>query len=433
MENTYLKQDTVSVPNHTFIELRLVKFTAAGRGRNETITMKADENGETFTVTSGRTGVRAGRDKAVSNKYPMNEWDGFFAAKMRFGYTITKTQELAKKELRSQGEYKALEDKGVKDLVNILLTAANEVMEEEYSVSLEDISDEMLVLGQKILSELAESRDDISVAEFNTKLLQLWTAIPRPAKNLSKMKVSSKGEYEGKLAKEQELLDFLVSTLRKNETSSGKNQTILEANGIDVRCVTPEEEKILKDKMGEDRARYVRAWRVSNKSKEKDFQSYVDTHPSCQKEGGISHLFHGSGTENFWSIFRTGLYLNPQGVRISGKAFGHGLYFAPKARKSIGYTSSCGSYWRKGDKSIGYLAVFKVATGNIYDIYRNGGSGYGHKCPDNYKQLQEIQEGADCLWAYSRDTCPESYLINDEVIVYREDQAAIEYLIEFSA
>ena len=28
--------------------------------------------------------------------------------------------------------------------------------------------------------------------------------------------------------------------------------------------------------------------------------------------------------------------------------FGHGLYFAPRAKKSIGYTSLNGSYWSGG-------------------------------------------------------------------------------------
>lgn len=420
-----------TAPNRTYIELRLVKFTAAGRGKNETLSMKANDDGETFTVTSGRTGVRAGRNKAVSTVYPMEDWEYFYSNKVRMGYTVTKTEELERREIKKSGEYLSIRDPQVQDLVSILLTAANQVMEEQYSVTLDDISDEMLSLGQNILTELAKAGDKVSVAEFNNHLLQLWTAIPRPAKNLAKMKVSMKSEYQEKIQKEQELLDFLVSMLRGNRSEvSGK--TILDANGLDIRPVTKDEEKMLKDKMAGDRARYLRAWKVNNRATDAAFNAYVANHPSCQKEDGISHLFHGSGTENFWSILCTGLYLNPQGVVISGKAFGHGLYFAPKAKKSIGYTSSMGSGWRRGNSDKAYLAVFQVATGNIYDIYRNGGSGYGN-CPDNYEELQQRQPDADCLWAYSRESCSNSYLQNDEVIVYREDQATIEYLIEFSA
>ena len=207
------------IPNRTFIELRLVKFTATGVGKNETITMKANDNGFSFTVTNGRTGVRAGRNKARTTTYPMIQWDAFFSQKICAGYTVTKTEELEKKEVRKEGEYYPIKDKDVKDIVNILLSAANQVMEEQYSVSIEDISDEMLALGQQILTDLAEKGEDVSIAEFNNELLQLWTAIPRPAKNLSKLKVQTKKEYQEKLSKEQELLDFLMSALRGKDTT----------------------------------------------------------------------------------------------------------------------------------------------------------------------------------------------------------------------
>ena len=73
--------------------------------------------------------------------------------------------------------------------------------------------------------------------------------------------------------------------------------------------------------------------------------------------------------------------------------------------------------------------MFKVATGNIYDVY---GEGNG-KAPHNYEDFHEDHPDKDCCWAYSRSTYGNSYLCNDEVIVYREDQATIKYLIEFSA
>ena len=419
------------VPNHSFIEMRLVKFTATGVGKNETLTMKNVGNGY-FSVTTGRTGVRVGRNKAVTKYLPIGEWDSFFEQKLQFGYQVTKTEEMEKKELRKEGEYKAITDEDVRDIVNILLNAANQVMEEEYSVSMDDISDDMLILGQQILIELSEKGTNISVAEFNNKLLKLWTAIPRPAKKLSQMKVSSKEEYKDKLVKEQELLDFLLSALRGKGTLKNTDGTILEANGLLWEKVTAEEENMLRDKMGSERARYIRAWKVTNKETEKKFEGYIKSHESCQKEDGISHLFHGSGTENFWSIITNGLYLNPQGVVISGKAFGHGLYFAPRAKKSIGYTSSYSAYWKTGNSDKAYLAVFKVATGNIFDIYAAGGRGYGD-CPDNYDDLQKYQKDADCLWAVNRNKNSNSPLVNDEVIVYREEQATIEYLIEFAS
>ncbi|MCR4658518.1 MAG: hypothetical protein K5770_20155, partial [Lachnospiraceae bacterium] len=49
------------------------------------------------------------------------------------------------------------------------------------------------------------------------------------------------------------------------------------------------------------------------------------------KKKGISHLFHGSKTENWFNIVKTGLVIDPEkfGVAICGKAYGYGTYFAP--------------------------------------------------------------------------------------------------------
>lgn len=424
--------EEIAVPNHEYIILRRVVPTATGVGKNDTLIMKANEDGTTFTLSNGRTGVRAGLNKTRNRILPMDTWDDFFYTQLRQRFSIYATEELGKKEIKKTGDYRVITDEDVKDIVTILMNAANQVMEEQYSVKVEDIPDNMLQKGQEILTNLASKGESISVAEFNNELLQLWTAIPRPVKNLSKMKVTMKSDYAEKLSQEQDLLDFLIAALRKNGTLSSADGTILDANGLKWQKVSKEEEKMLKDKMGADRARYLRAWRITNVETENRFNKYVKAHEACQKEDGISHLFHGSGTENFWSILCNGLYLNPQGVRIAGKAFGHGLYFAPRARKSIGYTSSSGSYWRSGDQSRGYLAVFKVATGNVFDIYGAGGQGYGN-CPDNYQDLQARQADADCLWAYNHNVNANSPLANDEVIVYREDQATIEYLIEFTA
>jgi poly [ADP-ribose] polymerase len=267
----------------------------------------------------------------------------------------------------------------------------------------------------------------MSVAAFNNAMHQLYAAIPRRIPNLSKYDVTRKAEFDKKLSDEQELLDFMLAQIRTGAIS-GQNQTILDAYQMEWRGVTEEEKEFLKNKLGKNRAQYLRAWRVKNHRTEKAFDKYCAPKNLTLENGGITELFHGSRTENFWSITTNGLYLNPSGVVITGKAFGHGLYFAPLAQKSIGYTSSYGSYWSHGDNSKGYLAVYKVATGEIYDIY-----GEGKGVPDNYNELQQKHPGADCTWAFSRSKNATSYLQNEEVIVYREDQCTIEYLIEFSA
>lgn len=424
-ENGYV----TAVPNHTYIKLRLVKSNAAN-GKNETIIMQANDDGKTFSIIKGDTGRRYGRraPKKIPVVYSMEAWDDYFWDKINKDWRVKGLEETKEKTIeKRQGDFTGV-DPDVKDVLEILLGAANKVIEEQYSINIEDIPDEDLKRGQEIITELSQAGENISVAEFNNMLTELWLAVPRVIRKVNKEKVFNKTEFQAKLEKEQELLDFLMAMLRGKGNTVINNGNILTQNNLIWEPVSDKEVAMLKDKMGDQRTRFLRAWRVTNTVTEKRFDEYCKSR-NLTEDNGITELFHGSGTPNWWSIATNGLYLNPSGVQIHGKAFGYGLYFAPYAKKSIGYTSSYGSYWEHGDASKGYLAVFKVATGNIYDVY---GEGNG-RAPHNYEDFHEDHPDKDCCWAYSKSMYGNSYLCNDEVIVYREDQATIKYLIEFSA
>ena len=103
--------------------------------------------------------------------------------------------------------------------------------------------------------------------------------------------------------------------------------------------------------------------------------------------------------------------------------FGYGLYFAPRARKSVGYTSLRGSYWAGGHSSYGFMALYEVVYGKPYDVSDNAGLS-----DMNYEKLQKRAPGCSCLHAHAGRA-----LRNDEVIVYREDQTTIKYLVELKA
>ena len=186
------------------------------------------------------------------------------------------------------------------------------------------------------------------------------------------------------------------------------------------KSVTEKEKAHLKEKMGADADKYLNAWRITNKKTEARFDAFCKQENLSEKNG-IDHLFHGSRTENWWSIVTNGLTINPTGVVITGKAYGQGTYFAPVAVKSLGYTSKAGSKWAKGTQETGFLAVYKVATGKRYD----GSQGCDSSL--NWKNLQKICPGAHCTWAEARY----SGFMMDEVIVYQDCQDTIEYLIEF--
>lgn len=130
-----------------------------------------------------------------------------------------------------------------------------------------------------------------------------------------------------------------------------------------------------------------------------------------------------SRNENWWNILIQGLSLRPKkSVVRTGAMFGHGLYFALRAKKSIGYSSLKGSYWSCGTSLTGFLAVYKVAYKNPFNVYRHTPE-YKLFTKENVHRL-----GADAILA-SKD---QGMLVNDEVVVYDDKQATIRYLIELA-
>lgn len=94
----------------------------------------------------------------------------------------------------------------------------------------------------------------------------------------------------------------------------------------------------------------------------------------------------------------------------------------PKCAKSIGYTSLSGSYWARGGSNVAYMALFDVAYGVPYNVYEFNSKYYDL----TYDKLQKFQPGANCLHAHA----DKGMLRNDEIVVYKEDQMTIKYLIE---
>lgn len=456
----------IETPDREYIQLRLTKDTMNKTRINETIIMekldkedplwKQYEGEELFKVTRGGTGragfIRVGQNKArIVGVYDMSVWDEmyqYYTRGCKDPWTYIPGR-MVIKELGDRSTFKEIADEYVRSIVDFLMMAANKVVEESYTVQLADISKDMLDAGQSLLNYMADNIDTISVAEFNACLLKLWTIIPRPIRKMSKEKVLSKDEFAPKLQKEQELLNFMFQSLQNASVYGEGDQTILDANNVEMRPATQEEiDTIIRPLLGSDAFYLSRAWKVTNKKTDEAFNKYLDevydkkhkVDPKFERYSieneGIHRLFHGSRTHNWWSIICNGLYINPNEIKdlghkadYCGSAFGHGIYTAPSAHKSMGYTDFRGAHWTNGQNEKGYLAIFQIATGEIYDIY-----GEGNGTPNSYKELQNIHPGADCTWAFARDKngYAHSYLRNEEVIVYRQDQANIDFLIEYT-
>lgn len=402
-------------------------------GTNEQEELTVDADGLFFSIKGGGTQVKFGRNKASVKKQPVGNWSEYVCRRLDNGWVIISTEKLETKEIKMQGEYKIIEDSNIREILDFLLLAANEALSETYSVQVDNVPQKDLDAAQELINKLNAGKTTLSVSEFNRLLMELWTIIPRPIRQMKKEMVMKSADFEKKVQAEQELLDFLNAML-KTETGANSNKNILEANNLKMQCVTDTETLFIKDMMADQRARYIRAWKCTNEKTEKAFNDYCKSRNLSEENGGVTKLFHGSGTPNWWSIFLNGLYLNPSLVKadvpICGKMFGYGIYFAPAAVKSIGYTSSRGSNYGHGNQDKGYLAIFKVATGTPYYIYRDGGYS---KRPNNWNDFHKNHPEADCLWAERNNGDNGMRLRMDEVVIYQECQATIEYLIEFAA
>ena len=412
-----------------YVEMTFVKETATGRGRNEIFIMENLKDG-TMKVTQGRVGITIGRYKPKSAIHPYSDWDWIYRSRIARGYMATKTVKMDRIEVtkgtgNEQADYKPIEDPDVSTFVENLLRYAKYTFEASYTIRVDNISDEMIKLGEKILKELSTGYGAMSVPEFNNKLKLLYAVIPRRMDNLSKHLAKHKQDFAAIVIEEQDLFDIMVSQVRGATLEKHAETTILEANGVEVRPVTEEEEAYLKGLLKGSASKYQKAYRVINHETEKAFDEFANREGlSDGKENGICHLFHGTKHANVWSILTTGLKNRPpKDAVITGKAYGIGTYFAPDAIKSLGYTSRTGPKWANGDQAYGLMFICKVATGKP-DQYYNGHLGCDSSL--NFGKLQTIQPGALCTWA----ECRYSGFMMDEVIVYQDEQSTVEYILQ---
>lgn len=226
------------------------------------------------------------------------------------------------------------------------------------------------------------------------------------------------------ISSEQDTLDVMAGQVKLNKTNSNDTQAddtdtneqdILDVSGLEVDEVT--DVKIIdmiKSKMQTDSSRLQKVYKVINK----ETQNLFDAHIKDAKHKDTDLLWHGSRNENWWSIITTGLKIRPSNATHTGSMFGDGIYFANKAKKSMGYSSLRGSYWSGGSSDEAVLALYEIHTGNQKHIYKHDSSCYDL----NYKSIQK--DGFDSVYAHGGID-----LINDEFITYHSNQSTIKYLV----
>ena len=377
--------------------------------------------GDQFRVEYGRVDATK-----TTTYYPMSKWNTQISSKLKKGYQdVTDLKKDLVEEISSanpESPYKEIENAAIRAIVEKLQSMARETIQKNYTVKASSVTQDMVDAAQKIIDKLANSCS--KVEEFNDNLLKLFTVIPRKMGNVRDYLADNTDDFAQIISKEQDLLDVMrgqIYVKPENEPVvhvEKKQQTILEELGLVMEEADADDVALIKTLMNESVGKFRKAWRVTNLKTQERFDRFVS-------ENGIKDtklLFHGSRSENFWSIIKTGLVLRPTNAVITGKMFGYGCYYAPKCAKSIGYTSLSGSYWAHGGNNTAYMALFDVAYGTPYDVYNFDSKYYNL----DYDRLQQFKPGANCLHAHA----DRGMLRNDEIVVYKEEQMTIKYLIE---
>ena len=352
--------------------------------------------------------------------------DSQYKSKVKKGYvdvTHFRTEQV------KSGGFVDIKDPKIAQIVNDLQSYANTSIKNNYTVSSEAVTQKQIDAAQDILNDLSALIEPGKKTDpVNNKLIELYRVIPRKMKKVQLFlldfpKISSKENQDAanlRLSEEQDLLDVLRGQVKvnvvQNETKNAR--TILDAMGINIGNPTEKDLTYIRKLLGENKDRMRGAFVVTNFKTKRRFDKYVESAPNKT----VWQLWHGSRNENWWSIIDTGLVLRPTSAIRTGSMFGSGLYTANRAQKSLGYSSLHGSYWTRGNSSVGFLSVFDVHVGNQYHLSRHE----GWMCLLTYNKLRE-KGNYDSVYAHGG-----ANLRNDEFIVYKEDQLTIKYLVKLS-
>ena len=299
----------------------------------------------------------------------------------------------------------------VKSLVKFLLKAAKTHIESSYKVGAGEVSQGQIVTAQSLIDKayrLLRSGNHTQ-SSLNDILRELYTVIPRRMSDTRKyflQETYQEAFVTELLQAEQNLLDTLTSQTKRKPA-----KITLDTLGLEIEVASQADRDLIAKKT-DFKVGSNRIFKVTNKETEKVFKKGRKT----------KLLYHGTRNCNWMAVLQQGLKIRPQGVQTTGSMFGDAIYFANKARKSIGYTSLRGSYWAGGSESVGYLAVFEVNTGKEWNLLSN----QRHKnWMMSIDQKRVNQEGFDTVFAKGG-----ADLLNDEYVIYDESRCTIRYLIE---
>lgn len=184
----------------------------------------------------------------------------------------------------------------------------------------------------------------------------------------------------------------------------------------------------------------LRVWQLERIGEKGGFDEYAKTVVGKPKATGSVLGWHGTRTENLMGISRSGLLMPenlPKGVVITGKAFGMGIYHAPRwadsgvdqvqpngekyaryngALKSMNYTSMAGAHYGASNTAkLGHMFLEELALG-VPEVHLSA-------CWDKHRP----DKGADYIYAQAFGN---AQLAHDEVVTFDQRASRLTHLLE---
>lgn len=407
---------TSPTPDDTLLLRKVKLIMVTAENNNKVYEMEENPDG-TFTAIYGRVG-----SKSSKVSYPIAEWNTKYKEKLAKGYT-DQTHLFA--DSAPETDTSTIEDVNTRNLIEKLMQYATNSIKHNYVVSANQVTRKQVEEAQQLIDNLAKAmRSGLNLDEFNQTLLALYKIIPRKMGKVNEHLITANDTSQrinDKLGDEQETLDVMRTQVEIFEQQKGQSPTeelgFLESIGLSISPVEdPRIVKLIKLMMGDSVHKYHSAYGISNLKTQKLFENWLPT--TSNKKTQL--FWHGSRNENWLSIIKTGLALRPANAVITGKMFGNGIYFANEFKKSINYTSISGSVWAGGKEKDAYLAIYEVHTGNQLEI-----SQHDNSCLN--LDLKALQKRGKYDSVYAKRGVS---LLNNEYIVYRENQCTIKYLVK---
>lgn len=281
------------------------------------------------------------------------------------------------------------------------------------------VTQEIIDAAGADLNRMRKAAEKKDVVSFNLALLDIISILQRPVATgdgtgVKRLLAVDPADFAGIISRESDLLQAMEGSIAGTKARASSEEGDFSQFGIEVYEATEKQKAQVLRHLGDSLAGKVKAvYRVIPQEQKRRFTAYIETHDITD----VRLLWHGSRNENWLSIIRNSLLLNPDAV-ITGKMFGSGIYFAPSSAKSWNYTSYRGTTWAGGSSSTAYMGLYAVAYGKPYDV--------SSWSPSSDYRAETRSHGCDCLHAHAGTS-----LRADEIVFYDEAAVLLDYIVEF--